>query len=237
MIDPIKISENTEKIVCKYVDGVQYKKYYRFRPTLFYGGISTADCVGCNLRCVFCWAWNTINKPDKRGKFYSPSEVAEKIVNIARKKGFDKVRISGNEPTIGKEHLLGVLEKVYEKAPDLKFILETNGILLGYNESYIKELSKFNNLHIRVSLKAGNSKEFKKYSNAEPKYFEYQLKALENLEKYQCSYHPALIMDKNIENLNKELKKINTFLPYKLEKESLVLYPHVKKRLNNQKLF
>jgi len=237
MLDPIKHSEHTEKIVCKYVDGIQYKKYYRFRPNLFYGGISTADCVGCNLRCIFCWAWNTVNKPEKRGKFYSPSEVARKLVRIAKEKGFKKIRISGNEPTIGKEHLLSVLEKVYEKAPGLRFVLETNGILLGYDEDYVKELSKFDNLHIRVSLKACNPKEFKKYSNAENKYFGYQLKALKNLEKYQCNYHPALIMGENIENLNRELNKINTSLPFKLERESLILYPNVKNRLNNQKLF
>jgi uncharacterized Fe-S cluster-containing radical SAM superfamily protein len=45
VIDPVKLSEMTQKQVCK--DGL--RKYYRFRPAKFYGGISTADCVGCCL--------------------------------------------------------------------------------------------------------------------------------------------------------------------------------------------
>ena len=47
MYDPIDVAKKVEEIV---VRGA-LKKYYRFRPTGFYGGIVTADTVGCNLRC------------------------------------------------------------------------------------------------------------------------------------------------------------------------------------------
>ncbi len=47
MYNPVEIAEITEKTVCEN----NRRRYYRFRPARFYGGISTADCVGCCLRC------------------------------------------------------------------------------------------------------------------------------------------------------------------------------------------
>ena len=50
MYNPLELSKKIEKIVVQN----NLKKYYRFRPTGFYGGIATADTVGCNLRFKFC---------------------------------------------------------------------------------------------------------------------------------------------------------------------------------------
>jgi len=40
------------------------------------------------------------------------------------------------------------------------FILENNGILLGLDRTYVKELSRFRNLHVRVCLKGYTPEEF-----------------------------------------------------------------------------
>lgn len=71
--------------------------------------------------------------------------------DIAEKHDLNQVRISGNEPTMGKNHLLPVLEKMDESR--LKFILETNGILLGNDPEYVESLKKFDDLYVGVSLK------------------------------------------------------------------------------------
>jgi uncharacterized Fe-S cluster-containing radical SAM superfamily protein len=42
-IDPIALAEEAGKIV----GSGEKRKYYRFRPAFYYGGIATADCVGC----------------------------------------------------------------------------------------------------------------------------------------------------------------------------------------------
>ena len=67
MYDPLELSKKTENIVTN----KNMKKYYRFRPTKFYGGISTADVVGCNLRCKFCWSGNSVWNAKNTGRFYS----------------------------------------------------------------------------------------------------------------------------------------------------------------------
>lgn len=133
MYDPLELSKKIEKIVVEN----NLKKYYRFRPTGFYGGIATADTVGCNLRCKFCWSSNSVWNAMDTGEFYSSEVIADTLQGIADKKGYHQLRISGGEPTIGKQHLIQVLESI--KSTYL-FILETNGILLGYDKKYVEDL-------------------------------------------------------------------------------------------------
>jgi len=227
VIDPVKISELTQRQVCK--DGL--RKYYRFRPAKFYGGISTADCVGCCLRCAFCWSWNIVSQPEHHGHFYHPNDVARRLKKIAEKKHFTQMRISGNEPTLCWEHLLKVLELINGK---FLFILETNGILIGHNDEYAKELSKFKNIYVRVSLKGTCEEEFSKLTTSLPDGFTLQLKALENLSRYKVQGHPACMISfsppENIKALRKRLKAIHSDFE-DFEVEELILYPHVEERL------
>ena len=106
--DPVKRAAEVAAVVCR----EDRRKYHRFRPARFYGGIATADCVGCCLRCLFCWSWPKVINPRRYGRFYAPQEVAERLIQIVRKKGFHQMRISGNEPTTAREHLIRVLECV-----------------------------------------------------------------------------------------------------------------------------
>jgi uncharacterized Fe-S cluster-containing radical SAM superfamily protein len=223
MYNPIELVKKIEKIVLNDNE----KKYYRFRPTRFYGGIATADTVGCNLRCKFCWSANSVWNTKNTGRFYSPENVANKLLDIAELKGYNQVRISGGEPTIGKKHLINILENIY---PNLIFILETNGILLGTDETYVEVLSKFKNLHIRVCIKGINSKEFSLLTGAEIGY-EYQIKSLEYLRDSKMSFNIALVSTKRYKQnfydrlIELDLDKII------LEEEKIKLYPHVRNRL------
>ena len=232
MFDPIEMAELTRNIVCKN----NQRKYYRFRSSRFYGGIATADCVGCYLRCVFCWSWNVVAKPQECGRFYSPQEVAGKLIAIAKSKKLRQLRISGNEPTICREHLIKVLEQIPE---DYLFILETNGILIGSDITYAEELSRFTNIYVRVSLKGTNEEEFSRLTGAMPQGFQLQLAALEHLIKYKVNVHPACMIsfstDENIAVLKKRLKAINPAFE-NFEVEELILYPAVEERLRKLKV-
>ncbi|MEW6572003.1 MAG: hypothetical protein AB1390_12695 [Nitrospirota bacterium] len=93
MFSSIEMAKVAGNIVCKN----DHRKYYRFRPSRFYGGISTADCVGCCLRCIFCWSWKEVVRPEEHGEFYAPEEVAKRLVSIAQRKNLNQLRISGNQ--------------------------------------------------------------------------------------------------------------------------------------------
>jgi uncharacterized Fe-S cluster-containing radical SAM superfamily protein len=227
MDDPIKRAEALARVVLR----GNLRKYYRFRPARFYGGIATADCVGCFLRCLFCWSWHEVIRPDACGQFYSPEEVAKNLLGIARKKHFQKVRISGNEPTLAREHLLEVLDLM---PSDLLFILETNGILIGHDESYSKDLARFKNLYVRVSLKGTTEEEFSMLTGCAPEGFRLQLKAIENLYQAGVEIQPAVMVsfssEEKIEALRRRLGQISPELG-DIEVEELVLYGDVEERL------
>ena len=228
MYDSIKLSKKIEDIV---ING-NMKKYYRFRPAGFYGGIATADTVGCNLRCKFCWSGNSVWNANNVGEFYTPEKVADILNNIANKKGYHQIRISGGEPTIGKKHLITLLENIN---PNYLYILETNGILLGKNKTYIEELSKFKNLHIRICFKGCNSKEFSMLTGAKNG-FDYQFKALEYLKEKNLRFNIAIVSVKTDKKcffdklIEMGLEKIM------IEEEEIKLYPLVRKRLLDEKI-
>jgi uncharacterized Fe-S cluster-containing radical SAM superfamily protein len=227
MFNPVELAELTRGMVCE----KERRKYYRFRPSRFYGGISTADSVGCCLRCVFCWSWNITEDPGRYGKYHSPEEVAGILVGIARRKKLGYLRISGNEPTIHRAHLIRVLESIKMEYP---FILETNGVLIGNDPTYAVELSRFPNLYVRVSLKGTCEEEFSRLTGANPEGFALQLQALENLRQEGIKVHPACMISfsppENVKALRKRLRTIDPAFE-DFEVEELILYPPVKERL------
>ncbi len=228
MYDPIELSKKTENIV----SNGNLKKYYRFRPTGFYGGIATADTVGCNLRCKFCWSGNSVWNSKNTGKFYSSEQVANQLQVIAQQKGYRQLRVSGGEPTIGREHFIKLLKNIND---NYLFILETNGILLGFDKAYVDELSAFKNLHVRVCFKGGDSQEFSMLTGAKFG-FEYQIKALENLRDKKMSFNIAIVTVKK--DKKQFLDKLFEMGLGKImiEDEEITLYPLVKKRLEDEKL-
>lgn len=228
MYDPIELSKKTEDIVIK----GNMRKYYRFRAAGFYGGITTADVVGCNIRCKFCWSGNSVWNANNIGTFYSPEQVAEELHKIALKKGYNQVRVSGGEPTIGRNHLITLLKNI---SPRILFILETNGILLGYDGTYVKELSQFKNLHVRVCLKGCTPDEFTILTGAK-RGFEYQLKALEFLRDKEMSFNIALVsINKDKQDFFRKLSEMG-LEKIMIEEEEITLYPMVKKRLERENM-
>lgn len=220
--------ENRVNFLEKTVTAGDKKKYYRFRSASFYGGIATADCVGCPLKCVFCWSQYPRTHPEKAGKWYTSDQVGEKLTHIASRKGYSQVRVSGNEPTVGREHMLNLLQKV---TPTYQFILETSGVLI--DNKYAEQLSSFENLHVRVSLKGTCEQEFSQLTGASPDGFKTQLYALKALVDHNVSCHPAVMVSFSSFQRIKELEERLSYISsdFYLEKEEVILYSNVKKRL------
>ncbi|MEO0093028.1 MAG: radical SAM protein [candidate division WOR-3 bacterium] len=231
--DPKALAEKIKPLV---ISG-EKRKYYRIaRPGRWYGGIATADCVGCNLNCVFCWSNQPRDNPEKIGKFYSPSDVFFNLTHCAEKYHYKLLRISGNEPTLHKSHLLSVLERIEKSG--YHFILETNGTLI--DEDFARDLNPFRSIEVRVSLKGTNNEEFFQLTQANPEGFDLQINALVNLVKYGVRCHPAVMLSfspkANLEKLKNRLRKIKPRLAEMIEEEYIFLYPHVVKRLNQKGL-
>jgi uncharacterized Fe-S cluster-containing radical SAM superfamily protein len=229
LYDPLRLAREIEKIVTKGAS----RKYYRIaRAGRWYGGIATADCCGCCLKCAFCWSGAPRDHPETIGKFYSPEHVFDKLRACAEKFGYRQLRVSGNEPTVGKEHLLRLLELI--DGTHYKFILESNGILI--DREYAERLSGFKCVHVRISLKGTSREEFSLLTGAVPEAFDLQLEALRNLADAGVSCHPAVMLsfspEESFEGLKHRLREINPSLADEAEEEYVFLYPHVVERLN-----
>ncbi|UCF58871.1 MAG: radical SAM protein, partial [Candidatus Bathyarchaeota archaeon] len=193
----------------------------------------------CGLTCKYCWVSDAVMfKPAKTGKFYGSDEVAKTLANIANKRDLRQVRVSGGEPTIGKRHLLQLLYHLKDQS--LLFILETNGILIGNSRQHAEDLSKYQYLHVRVSLKGCNEKEFTMLTDAKPQGFTLQLKALENLVQAGVKCHPAVMTSfstrEHLQSLVERLESISSRLARELEVEELILYPKVKRKIEKHHL-
>lgn len=190
--DPLKLGSETEKIVCR----DDSRKYTGFYCTGVYGGISTGYLVGCLLRCVFCWVDWSRDFPEDLGEFFSAEQVFEKLVQNAKKRKVSKLRISGGEPTLGKRHLLSLLDLVSET--EFLFILETNGIILGQDRDFVEHLRKYKNIHVRVSLKAGTPEGFQARTGAKGEYYGLPYRAIASLREAEVPFHVASMSDSRL---------------------------------------
>lgn len=235
--DPLKRSEKVENQVTK----DEKRLYYRFRPAPYYGGISTADAVGCSLLCAYCWNYSRNLHPERFREFYTPRQVADRLLHIARKKSFRLFRISGAEPVLGERsfyHLVEVLRMINQRKPDSLFILETNGLFLGYKSDLLKKFREFSNLRVRISLKGVDEESFERITGAKKDFYRFPLIALRELEAMGIRTWPALMGDLFSTN---EISKFEAFLEEndvrsELELEFLETYPFVLENMKNRKI-
>lgn len=166
------------------------RKYYRFRASRHYGGIVTADVVGCSFLCAYCWNYGRNECPEKYGKYYAARDVVAKLAAIAQIKGISQFRMSGAEPILGTasfDHLLQV-------ARAGRFIIETNGLVLGYHPELVDRL-KGKDVAVRVSIKGWDTESFERLSGAKAKFFEYPFIALKRMIASGINAWPAIMGD------------------------------------------
>ena len=247
--NPLELAKETEKIITRTGPEGLERKYTGIYSAPVYGGIATGYAVGCCLRCVYCWANWSRDFPERFGKFYTPKKISEALFMAARKgitspgwesfRGIkiERLRLSGCEPTLGKEHLLSTLQYVAESKYPL-FILETNGILLGSDRDYVKQLAQFaDKLYVRVSLKASTAKGFTQRTGAIGDYYELPFKALTYLleegifSKAAAMTDPEVMPRNERKMLIKKLSKIAPVLGRELGEEQLDTYETTTHRL------
>jgi uncharacterized Fe-S cluster-containing radical SAM superfamily protein len=185
-----------------------------------------------------CWAWRNTSFVFTAGEWLPPGEVADRLRDIARRRGFDQVRVSGGEPLIAPAHLL----KAIDLSAEYTFVVETNGILI--NRQLAKELAARPNAVVRVSLKGAAAEEFEKITMSPSAYFHRQLDAIRHLVESGMKpcrdVYPAAMLgfstDENIKKLEKALADIHPVLPQCIDVEYVILYPHVVKLMKTRGL-
>ena len=233
--DPIALTKKTEKIVIK---GNKRKYANLARRLRFYGGTISATEVGCNLRCKFCFSDAPVRRPKTTGRFYSPEEVFNALSRKADKHGCKLISASASEGTLGKQHLFELLDLVDRS--DYVYILETNGMTIGDDPQFAKELSRFKNLHVRVSIKGANEDEYHTLTSACKESYNLPFKALEYLMDNKVSCNACVMISfsdkKSIKHVTNRLSDIAPGILKSLELESITMFPKVASRLKQANL-
>jgi len=233
--DPIALSAATEKVV---VDGTRRKYVQIGRPLRFYGGTTSATEVGCNLRCKFCFSDKPVWKPKETGKFYTSQEVFDGLAKSARKHGHKIISASASEGTIGRQHLMELLDLV-EKS-EFVYVLETNGMILGNDPEYVRALAKYKRLHVRVSIKGDNPGLYHELTGARPDSYDLPYIALAHLIEAGVSCNACLMSsfsdDEAIGRVKRKLIGIHPGILKSLEIEKITMFPKVAQRLGEKGL-
>jgi uncharacterized Fe-S cluster-containing radical SAM superfamily protein len=150
-------------------------------------------------------------------------------------------RVTGSEPVLGEEsfrHLLKVMEIIFRNEPGSRFVLETNGLMLGHRPELAEKI-KFENLLVRVALKGIDAFSFERIAGAKRDFFPYPLAAIKNLESLKVRVWPALMEDLFTEAEISRLR--NTLREYgikaELELETLEPYPFVVENMKRREVF
>ena len=233
--DPIALAAATELVV---VDGARRKYVQLGRPLRFYGGTTSATEVGCNLRCKFCFSDKPVWKPKETGKFYTPQQVFDGLVKSARKHGHKIISASASEGTIGREHLMQLLDLVEES--EFVYVLETNGMILGNDPEYAQALAKYKKLHVRVSIKGDNPELYHELTGAHPDSYALPYKALAHLIDAGVSCNACLMSsfsdEEGIKRVKGKLIDVHPGILKSLEIEKITMFPKVAERLSKKGL-
>ena len=230
--DPIALTKATEKVVIR----GNMRKYANLARNLrFYGGTTSATEVGCNLRCKFCFSDKPVRRPHSTGRFYTPQQVFNALKKNAQRNGNKLISASASEGTLGRQHLFELLDLVDKS--EFIYILETNGMTLGNDRDFAMQLSKFKNLHVRVSIKGTNKDEYVQLTGAMSRSYDLPYKALEHLISARVSCNACIMISfstpENIRKAEQRLADIRPGLLKSLEKEHITLFPKVRQRLEN----
>jgi len=116
--------------------------------------------------------------------------------------------------------------------------LETNGILFGADKGYVRQISKYKKVHVRISLKAGTPEDFTRKTGAKPEAFDLPFKSIQNLLDYGVSFHvaamigdPRIVTKRERLAFMEKLAEIDPKLLIELEEEVVDPYSTTLRRL------
>ena len=125
----------------------------RFGRNIHYLRISLTD--HCNLRCVYCMPEDMIFRPS------SELMQDQELIMLARlfaSLGFDKIRLTGGEPTV-RAHVVDLVREIARIPGVNSLSMTTNGVLLGKLARPLKEAGL---QRVNVSVDTLDPKKFKR---------------------------------------------------------------------------
>ena len=205
--NPVERAKAIERLVVRNSS----RLYYKIKFNRYYGPIISCYTVGCCLNCAYCWNHNKNKNPARFGRFLSPSEVAERVNRLLKQHGTIHARITGGEPILGTKSLKHLTEMISEV--DRSFLIETNGVMLGYNPDLFDLLEDVKDrVVLRVSIKGYDCEIFERVTGADGRSLDYVFNCIKELSRRRFYYWicimPEVFTGRGIEIIKRKLRKI-----------------------------
>src|SRR5512140_1013724 len=125
----------------------------QFGRNIHYMRISLTD--HCNLRCVYCMPEDMVFRPS--AEMMRDQEVSL-LVRLFASLGFDKIRLTGGEPTV-RPHVVRLVEQIAH-TPGIRILtMTTNGLLLPKLAGPLKQAGL---QRVNISLDTLDAERFKR---------------------------------------------------------------------------
>jgi cyclic pyranopterin phosphate synthase len=109
----------------------------------------------CNLRCVYCMPEDMTFRPN--AQMMQDAEILQ-LVKLMASLGFDKIRLTGGEPTV-RAHVVDIVRGIAATTGIRSLSMTTNGVLLG---KLAGPLAQAGLQRVNVSLDTLNAERFKR---------------------------------------------------------------------------
>lgn len=159
----------------------------------------------CNFRCEWCYARNTEYQEDMTMSL----DLAEKIIDLLAEIGIKDITLTGGEPTYHKD-FFKIVEYISSK--NIVPATVTNGYRF-HDMDFVEKIKGSPLARLSVSLKAGNSKQYKDLTGIDA--YDTIIQSINNiksLDKKRVSYSITIskyLID-NIEEIAKMLSDVNS---------------------------
>jgi uncharacterized Fe-S cluster-containing radical SAM superfamily protein len=184
---------------------------------------------GCTYACNFCYVPSQVNAANPAlGMFFSPKEIIEHFER-AREKSKEPInvlRITGGEPTIVPEIVLGVYDRL-EEIPNTYLWIDTNLSTTKYLlklEGDLKSIVKKRNVGVVGCFKGFCKDDFSIITGAKPEFYENQFEAAKLFLEWKTDFYvylPSLIYEDDIKSKARDfmekLRELNKNLPLRVE--------------------
>lgn len=149
----------------------------------------------CNLHCSFCFSDSDMSKK----KDPTLEEIKQLYESVLKTSGICNIQLSGGEPTIRND--LPFIIKIGKEVGFSFIQVNTNGIRLGEDEAFVKELKSAGLSSIFLQFDGTNDLIYKELRGKE--LLQVKTKAIENCGKYGIGVVlvPTLVPNVNVENI------------------------------------
>lgn len=125
----------------------------RFCRNINYLRISLTD--KCNLRCVYCMPEDITFRP--RAELLQDDEI-DRLVHIFAELGFEKIRLTGGEPTV-RQNVVEIVRRIAQTPGINTVAMTTNGLLL---DKLAQPLAEAGLQRVNISIDTLNPEKFNK---------------------------------------------------------------------------